>query len=99
MSVLSHRFSLENLLGSDFLLIFAADMDKKRLDTAYFISFCIEQYKEAKHLSGTEAMQIFSKYGVLEYLEDNYEPLHTQGRQWLMEEIDVFIKRKKGEIA
>mgnify|MGYP002526361202 FL=1 len=86
-------------MGSDFLLIFAADMDKKRLDTAYFISFCIEQYKEAKHLSGTEAMQIFSKYGVLEYLEDNYEPLHTQGRQWLMEEIEAIIKRKKGEIA
>ena len=72
-------------------------MDKKNLDIAYFISFCIEQYKEAKHMPGTEAMQVLSKYGVLEFLEDNYEPLHTQSRQWILEEIDEFIKKKQGE--
>ena len=27
-------------------------MNRKTLDIAYFLSFCIEQYKEAKHLSG-----------------------------------------------
>lgn len=74
-------------------------MVKKRLDIAYFVSFCIEQYKAAKHLSGVEAMQIFSKYGVLEYLEEHYEPLHTQGHRWLMEEIEEFIKNKKKEVT
>ena len=29
-------------------------MDKKQQDIAYFISFCIEQYKNAKGLSGEE---------------------------------------------
>ena len=33
-------------------LIFANEMNKKNLDIGYFLSFCIEQYKEAKHLSG-----------------------------------------------
>ena len=42
-------------------------MDKKQQDIAYFISFCIEQYKNAKGLSGEEVMQEFSKYGVLRY--------------------------------
>ena len=52
-----------------------ADMNKKNLDIAYFLSFCIEQYKEAKHLSGAEAAKIFDRYGVLEYLEQHFEPV------------------------
>ena len=44
-------------------------MDKKQ-DIAYFLSFCIEQYKNAKHLSGGEAMEVLNRYGVLEYLAE-----------------------------
>lgn len=53
-------------------------MDKKQQDIAYFISFCIEQYKNAKGLSGEEVMQEFSKYGVLEYLRDFFDVLNKQ---------------------
>lgn len=49
----------------------ALNMNKKNLDIAYFLSFCIEQYKEAKHLHGAEAAKIFSQYGVLKYLEEH----------------------------
>ena len=48
-------------------------MDNTRQDIAYFISFCIEQYKEAKGLSGSEAMALLSEYGVLEYLAEHWE--------------------------
>ena len=42
-------------------------------------------------------MQLLNQYGVLEYLEECYEPLHTQSAQWIMEDIDEFIKGfKKG---
>lgn len=71
-------------------------MDKVKQDIAYFISFCIEQYKDAKGISGTEAMELLSKYGVLEYLAEHWEILHTQGRQWIIEDIDEFIKVRKG---
>ena len=74
-------------------------MNKKNLDIAYFLSFCIEQYKEAKHLSGAEAANIFNKYGVLEYLEQHFGPLHSQSRQWILEDIDEFIALRKGEAA
>ena len=33
-------------------------------------------------------MQLLNQYGVLEYLEECYEPLHTQSAQWIMEEND-----------
>lgn len=32
-------------------------MDRKHQDIAYFISFCIEQYKNAKGLTGEQAMK------------------------------------------
>lgn len=74
-------------------------MNKRKLDIAYFLSFCIEQYKEAKHLSGQETVQLFGQYGVLNYLEDNYEPLHSQSRQWILEDIEEFINLRKKESA
>lgn len=72
-------------------------MAKKELDIAYFISFCIEQYKVHISANGNEVMNLFDKYGVMEYLFDNFEILHTQSRQWLLEEIDDFIRQKKEE--
>ena len=67
-------------------------MDNKKQDIAYFISFCIEQYKNAKGLTGAEATQQLDKYQVLDYLNNHYEILHTQSYQWILEDIDEFIK-------
>lgn len=73
-------------------------MDKKQQDIAYFISFCIEQYKNAKDMSGEEAMLIFNRYGVLEYLQEFFDVLHTQSYQWILADIDEFINIRKKEI-
>lgn len=73
--------------------------ENKQLDIAYFISFCIEQYKNAKGVTGEQAMSVFANYGVLDYLEEHFEVLHTQSHQWILEDIDEFIRlRKKEEI-
>ncbi len=70
-------------------------LNKKIQDTAFFVSFCLEEYKTAKNISGEEAMEIFLKYGLIEYLSKNFEVLHTQGRQWIQEEIDEFISNRE----
>ena len=67
-------------------------MDKKKLDIAYFVSFCIEQYKNEKGMTGTEAMQELDKYGVLDDLCEFYEPLH-----WILADIDNFINLRKNK--
>lgn len=72
-------------------------MTKKESDIVYFISFCIEQYKIHISATGAEVMDLFDKFGVTEYLSHNFEILHTQSRQWLLEEIDDFIHSKKEE--
>ena len=74
-------------------------MNKRALDIAYFLSFFFFLYKEAKHLSWQEVAKIFNQFGVLNYLEENYEPLHSQSRQWIMEDIEEFINLRKKELA
>jgi hypothetical protein len=60
-----------------------------------FLSFCIEQYKHAKSISGEDSMNLLSENGTLDYLAQNYEVLHTQSPQWILEEIDEHIKSHK----
>ncbi len=64
-------------------------MEKKRND---FIVFCIEVYKCEKGLTGKEVYDLFEKYGVLKYLHDGYDMLHTQGDGWIMNDIDKFLE-------
>ena len=73
------------------------DIKDKELDIAYFLSFCIEQYKNKHQMSGEEVAILFERYGVLPYLEDNFEVLHTQGHRWLMEEIEECKNQQKNE--
>ncbi len=64
-------------------------MEKKIND---FIVFCIEIFKEENKLTGQETYELFEKYGVLKYLYDGYDMLHTQGNGWLMNDINEFLK-------
>ena len=64
-------------------------------DIALFVAFCIEEYGAAKGMSGEQALDLFSKYGLVDYLSEYYDVLHTQGRQWLIEEIDEYIEIRK----
>lgn len=74
-------------------------MSKEKQDIAMFAAFCIEEYRTAKGLTGEETVDLFKKYGVTDYLCKCYNPLHTQGREWLIAEIDDFIDIRKKEEA
>ena len=98
--LLKDNFSPNRLLNKNKSLILwdkIAVMTKRDTDIAYFLSFCIEQYKKYIGTSGNDVMSLFEQYGVDRYLTDNFEILHTQSKQWLMEEIDEYIKRAKEE--
>lgn len=72
-------------------------MSKKEKDAALFVAFCIEEYGAAKGLTGEQVLDLFNRYDLIDYLSEFYEPLHTQGRQWLIEEIDEFIEIRKNK--
>ena len=60
-----------------------------------FFSFCLEKYKGFANTSAAEALFIFQKYGVFDYLKGCFEMLHTQGESYILSEIDLFIKTQK----
>ena len=64
-------------------------------EQVYFLTFCIEQYKHLKNMDGSSVKELFDKFGVSDYLIQNYEVLHTQGRKWLLDDIDEFIKNRE----
>ena len=72
-------------------------MGMKKQDIGYFLSFCIEQYKNAKGMDGAEVIDTFAKYDVFDYLDTHFEILHTPSRQWILEDIDEYINLRKGD--
>lgn len=64
-------------------------------EQTYFLTFYIEQYKHLKNMDGSSVKDLFDKFGVSDYLIQNYEVLHTQGRQWVLDDIDEFIKNRE----
>lgn len=63
--------------------------------TLEFKIFCFEAYRIDKKLSGKQTMELFKKYGVLEYLGTCYNVLHTTGREYIIQDIDDFIENRK----
>ena len=74
-------------------------MSKEEKNIALFVAFCIEEYGAAKGMSGEQVLDLFSKYGLVDYLSEFYDVLHTQGRQWLIEEIDEYIEIRRNKEA
>ena len=63
--------------------------------TLAFKAFCFEAYRADKKLTGREAMTLFKKYGVLDYLGTCFDVLHTTGRAYIVEDIDIFIESRR----
>ena len=57
-----------------------------------FLIFCIETYKAAKKLTGKQAAELFRKYRISEYIVSCFEALHTTGTNYIVEDIDLYIK-------
>ena len=66
--------------------------DTKQMAKLEFVSFCIEQYKKATDQGGKEVEQMFEKHGVISFLLEHYEILHTQNAQSIQIEIEEYLK-------
>jgi hypothetical protein len=60
-------------------------------NTTKFLIYCIEIYKTAHKMSGREVMQIFTQYGILDYIIEYYGALHTTGPEYIIEDINELI--------
>lgn len=60
-----------------------------------FLVYCTEQYKNAKGLSGRQVAELFDQYKVWEYIYTCFEALHTTGENYIIRDIDIYIKSKQ----
>ena len=60
-----------------------------------FLIFCTEQYKSAKNLTGKQVSELFTRYGVWDYIYSCFEALHTTGVNYIIEDIDLYIKARQ----
>ena len=60
-----------------------------------FTLFCAEQYKAAKNLTGKQLADLFTQYGLWEYIYSCYGALHTTGTNYIIEDIDAFIRERE----
>ena len=63
-----------------------------------FLVYCIERYKSAKGLTGIQVSELFSKYRVWDYIYSCFEALHTTGENYIIEDIDLYIKEKQAVV-
>ena len=63
-----------------------------------FAIFCLESYKVNRSLTGKQAVELFEKYGVFDYIREFYDVLHTTGYQYINHDIDLYLKARKAEV-
>ena len=61
-------------------------------DNTDFIAYCIEEYKAAEGITGKEAITLFKKYDIIDYIVTCYGALHTMGGLAITEDIDSLIE-------
>jgi hypothetical protein len=58
---------------------------------AEFLSFCLESYKLKLGVSGAKVADYFEDVGLLDFLLENYDLLHTLGREQLLGEMERYL--------
>lgn len=66
-------------------------------DHIQFEIFCMEIYRTAKHLSGSELVDLFNRYDVFNFIEECGDTLHCQGEQAIIADIDEYILRRSAD--
>lgn len=63
--------------------------------TIDFTVFCLESYKQAHYMTGKAALKVFNDYNVFGYIKSFYDVLHSTGQDYIVEDIDIYIKSRQ----
>lgn len=59
-----------------------------------FVSFCIENFKVKNHMKGKDVANLFKESNAIQFLAENYEILHTQGKDYIIQEVEMFLRNR-----
>lgn len=69
-------------------------MDEKR------ILLCIVQKNiKCKRDEWKNVIDLFNRYRVIDYIRDYYEALHTTGRQYIVDDINMYIEARQSSMG
>jgi hypothetical protein len=57
-----------------------------------FLVYCIEEYKYAKNMTGSEVWKLFEQKDVISYILRYYESLHVTSPQNIIADIDEYMQ-------
>jgi pectate lyase len=60
-----------------------------------FTIFCLESYKCAHSLTGKVAVKLFAEHNVFDYLDACYDVLHSTGQQFIVADIDRYLRSRQ----
>lgn len=66
-------------------------------DLSFWLAWCIEEYGAEKKMIASDVAELFENRKIFDYLSENVEVLHTQGRDYILGSIDDFLTSHKGE--
>ncbi len=64
-------------------------------NAAQFLLFNIEQYRMAKRMTPASVLELFVNTGADKFLINNFEVLHSQSAEYILHELDTFIKKRR----
>ena len=62
---------------------------------AQFLVFCVEQYRLRGNLPSAGVLAMFQNLKLDRFLTRNFEVLHSQSPEYILHEIDLFIRKRR----
>lgn len=62
---------------------------------AQFLVFCVEQYRLRGNLPSAGVLAMFQNLKLDRFLTRNFEVLHSQSTEYILHEIDLFIRKRR----
>lgn len=62
---------------------------------AQFLVFCVEQYHLRNNIPTAGVLAMFKTLKIDKFLAKNYEVLHSQSTEYILHEIDLFIRKRR----
>ena len=59
-----------------------------------FIVYCMEIYREAKNLTGKDVYNKFTESGVIEFIDEFYDVLHSTSNKDIIWQIDDYLQHQ-----
>lgn len=72
----------------------------RKIEQAYYLfRRSLSMDKNEAGMNGKNVIDLFNLYRVIDYIGDYYEALHTAGRQYFIDDINIYIEVRQSSMG